>query len=82
MQSSRQGVLPPLLLYAAMMAVKLHVLYYVLEIYTRVSKYIYCIKTVSILGTFEKLRKATISYFMSVRPHGTRGSHWTDFHGI
>jgi hypothetical protein len=28
------------------------------------------------------LRKATISFFMSVRPHGTRLFHWTDFDKI
>jgi len=35
------------------------------------------------LGTFEKLRKATISFVMSVSPSvGMEhlGSHWTDFH--
>jgi hypothetical protein len=30
------------------------------------------------LGPFEKLRKATISCVMSVCPHGTTSSHWTD----
>jgi hypothetical protein len=29
--------------------------------------------TFQILGTFAKLRKATVSFFMSVRPHGTTG---------
>jgi hypothetical protein len=35
------------------------------------------------LGAFAKLRKATVSFVMSVRPSvlvGQLGSHWTDFH--
>jgi len=33
------------------------------------------------LGAFAKLRKATISFGMSVRMEQL-GSHWTDFHEI
>jgi hypothetical protein len=37
----------------------------------------------SILGSFAKLRKATVRFVMSVCPRGrTRGSHWTDFDEI
>jgi hypothetical protein len=39
----------------------------------------------SILGAFAKLRKATISFVLSVRPSVRMeqlGSHWTDFHEI
>ena len=38
-----------------------------------------------LLGVFAKLRKATISFVMSVRPSVPKeqlGSHWTDFHEI
>jgi hypothetical protein len=38
-----------------------------------------------LLGAFAKLRKATISFVMSVRPSVSMeqlGSHWTDFHEI
>jgi hypothetical protein len=38
-----------------------------------------------ILGAFGKLRKAAISFIMSVRPSVRMeqfGSHWTDFHEI
>jgi hypothetical protein len=40
--------------------------------------------TLAFIGSFAKLRKATISYLMSVslRPHEHLGSHWTDFHEI
>jgi hypothetical protein len=41
--------------------------------------------SVTVLGAFVKLRKATISLVMSVRPSGRMeqlGSHWTDFHEI
>ena len=38
------------------------------------------------IGAFAKLRKANISFDMSVRlsicPHRQLGSHWTDFHEI
>ena len=38
------------------------------------------------LGTFVKLRKANVTFFMSVRlyvpSHEQLGSHWTDFHEI
>jgi len=38
------------------------------------------------LGVFARLRKATISFVMSVRlsvyPHGKLGSQWMDFHEI
>jgi len=42
---------------------------------------------VSLIGAFAKLRRATISFIMSVRlslrlsfcPHGTPRPHWTDF---
>jgi hypothetical protein len=40
----------------------------------------------SFLGEFAKLRKATISFVMSVcpsaRPHEQLGSYWTDFNYI
>jgi hypothetical protein len=32
------------------------------------------------LGAFTELRKATISFIMSVYPYGQLGSHWTNFH--
>ena len=35
-----------------------------------------------LLGAFAKLREATISFVVSVRPHGKHGFHWTDFHEI
>jgi hypothetical protein len=38
-----------------------------------------------LLGAFAKLRKATISFVMSVRPSARMeqlGSHWIDFHEI
>jgi len=38
-----------------------------------------------LLGSFAKLRKATISFVMSVRPivrMEQLGSHWMDFHEI
>jgi hypothetical protein len=39
------------------------------------------LKLMDVSGAFEKLRKATGSFFMSVRPsvhpHGTLGNHWT-----
>jgi hypothetical protein len=38
-----------------------------------------------LLGAFSKLRKAAISFVMSVRPSARMeqlGSHWTDFHKI
>ena len=38
-----------------------------------------------LLGAFAELRKATISFVMSVRSSvlvGKLGSHWTDFHEI
>ena len=38
-----------------------------------------------VLGAFAKLRKATISFVMSVRPSARieqLGSHWTDFREI
>jgi hypothetical protein len=44
-----------------------------------------CGQNVEFLGAFAKLRKATISCFMSVRPFARVeqiGSHWTDFHEI
>jgi hypothetical protein len=34
------------------------------------------------LGAFAPLRKTTISFFMSVRPHGKHGSYRTDIHKI
>jgi hypothetical protein len=40
---------------------------------------------IGFVGAFEKLRRATISFAMSVRPsvHMEQiGSHWTDFHEI
>jgi hypothetical protein len=45
--------------------------------------YILCV--VPFLGVFSKLRKATISFVMSVRPSVRMkqlGSHWTDFNEI
>ena len=42
-------------------------------------------ENVVFLGAFVKLRKATISFVMSVRPSvrlEQLGSHWTDFHEI
>jgi len=44
-----------------------------------------CGQNVEFLGAFSKLRKATISFAMSVRPSirmEQLGSHWTDFHEI
>jgi hypothetical protein len=43
------------------------------------------LKNRQILGEFAKLRKATISFAMYVRPSVRTeqlGSHWTDFHEI
>jgi uncharacterized membrane protein len=45
-------------------------------------KYIYLGLTVEFLGALAKLRKATISFVMSVCPSVSmeeHGSHWTDF---
>ena len=43
-----------------------------------------CTRVTAFSGTFEKLRKATVSFAMSVlpsvRPHGITRTHWTDFH--
>jgi len=39
------------------------------------------VRAPDILGAFAKLRKATISFVMSVRMEQL-GSHWTDFHEI
>jgi hypothetical protein len=42
-------------------------------------------KDMGVLGAFVNLRKATISFIMSVRPSvrvEQLGSHWTDFHEI
>ena len=39
----------------------------------------------SLFGAFARLRKATVSFLMSVRPPARMeqlGSHWTDFHEI
>ena len=38
--------------------------------------------TILLLGAFAKLRDATISFVMSVRPPGTTRLHWTVFHEI
>ena len=44
------------------------------------SRVFYC----SLLGAFAKLRKATVSFLMSVRPCTSEqlGSIWTDLHEI
>jgi hypothetical protein len=39
------------------------------------------ILSVTLVGAFAELRKATISFVMSVRMEQI-GSHWTDFHEI
>ena len=44
-----------------------------------------CGHNAEFLGTFEKLRKTTISFVMSVHPLVSMkqlGSHWSDFHEI
>ena len=45
----------------------------------------FCSKVTSFSGAVAKLRKATVTFVMSVRPSVRMeqlGSHWTDFHEI
>jgi hypothetical protein len=52
----------------------------------KMGKTIFVISNCRCLGSFAKLRKATVSFVISVCPsvcpHGKLGSHWKDFHEI
>ena len=41
-----------------------------------------CLLEHRFLDAVTKLRKPTISFVISIYPHGTTRPHWTDFHEI